>query len=76
MNGIASGYSENSAAPIGDVAQMNTAGFVDDTWKASKQLTLDLGIRLEHVGHWYDRDHIGLAVFYPSRVLADYEAGK
>ncbi len=37
-------------------------------------LTLELGIRIEHVGHWYDRDHIGLAVFYPGRVLTDYEA--
>jgi hypothetical protein len=74
--GIASGYTENNAAPIGDVAELNTAGFVDDTWKASKRLTLELGMRLEHVGHWYDRDHIGLAVFYPSRVLGDYEEGK
>ena len=76
VNGVASGYSENSAAPIGDVAQLNTAGFIDNTFKASKKLTLDLGIRIEHVGHWYDRDHIGLAVFYPSRVQGDYETGK
>jgi hypothetical protein len=76
VNGILSSYSENSAAPIGDVAQMSTAGFVDDTWKASKRLTLELGLRVEHVGHWYDRDHVGLAVFYPDRVQQDYYAGK
>ena len=58
-----SGYSENAGAPIGDVAQQSTAGFIDDTWKATHHLTLELGIRIEHVGHWYDRDHIGLAVF-------------
>ncbi len=74
--GMATGYSQNNAAPIGDVAELNTAAFVDDTWKTSKRLTLELGIRLEHVGHWYDRDHVGLAVFYPSRVLPDYESGK
>jgi hypothetical protein len=39
-------------------------------------LTLELGARVEHVGHWYDRDHIGTAVFYPDRVLADYNDGK
>ncbi len=73
--GMATGYTQNNAAPIGDVAQLNTAGYVDDTWKTSKRLTLELGIRLEHVGHWYDRQHVGMAVFEPSMVLPDYEAG-
>ncbi len=76
VNGLLSGYTEHNNAPIGDVAQQSTAGFIDDTWKATRHLTLDLGIRLEHVGHWYDRDHIGLAVFYPNRVLNDYYTGK
>ena len=74
--GIASGYSENNIAPIADLAFMTTAGFVEDSWKATSHLTLDLGIRLEHVGHWYDRDKVGMPVFYPSRVLADYYNGK
>jgi hypothetical protein len=76
VSGMLSGYSENNAAPIGDVAEQNTAAFVDDTFKATRRLTLELGIRLEHVGHWYDRDHIGLAVFEPGKVLSDYYAGK
>jgi len=76
VNGLANGYGENNAAPIGDVAQMSTAAFVDDTWKVTHRLTAELGIRMEHVGHWYDRDHIGLAVFYPDRVLSDYYTGK
>jgi len=76
VTGNASGYSENNAAPIQDFAYMATAAFVDDTWKATHHLTLDLGIRIEHVGHWYDRDKTGVAVFYPQRVLADYNDGK
>ncbi len=76
VDGLLSGYGENNGAPIGDVAQQSTAAFIDDTWKASRRLTLELGIRIEHVGHWYDRDHIGLAVFYPNRVLNDYFTGK
>jgi hypothetical protein len=76
VNGVLSGYGENNSAPIGDVAQQTTAVFVDDTWKTTRRLTLELGIRMEHVGHWYDRDHIGLAVFYPDRVLSDYYDGK
>ncbi len=35
-----------------------------------------MGARFEHIGHWYDRQHTGMAVFYPDRVLADYNSGK
>lgn len=76
VNGTLSAYAENNAAPIGDVAQMTTAFFADDTWKTTRRLTLDLGIRMEHVGHWYDRQGIGIAVLYPSRILSDYYAGR
>ncbi|HTZ58149.1 MAG TPA: carboxypeptidase regulatory-like domain-containing protein, partial [Acidobacteriaceae bacterium] len=74
--GILTGYSENNASPIADTAYQATAAFVDDTWKTTRRLTLSLGARVEHIGHWYDRDHIGMAVFYPLRVLPDYNAGK
>src|SRR5580698_465546 len=74
--GISSGYSENNTAPIQDFAYQTTAAFVDDSWKATRRLTVQAGIRLEHVGHWYDRDGTGVAVFYPQRVLADYNDGK
>jgi hypothetical protein len=76
VNGILSSYSENNSAPIQDLAQMSTAGFVDDTWKTTSRLTLELGIRLEHVGHWYDRAKTGVPVFYPDRVVSDYFNGK
>jgi hypothetical protein len=76
VSGLVNGYGEQANAPIGDVAQQSTAGFIDDTWKSTRRLTLELGIRLEHVGHWYDRDHVGLAVFYPGRVLQDFYTGK
>jgi len=74
--GILSGYSENNASPIADTAYQATAFFAADTWRATKRLTLSLGARIEHIGHWYDRQHIGMAVFYPDRVLSDYNSGK
>ena len=76
MMGVLTGYSENNASPIADTAYQATAFFVDDTWKATRRLTVELGARVEHIGHWYDRDHIGMAVFYPDRVLPDYNSGK
>ena len=74
--GTITGYSENNASPIADTAYAATAGFADDTWRVTKHLTLELGARVEHIGHWYDRQHIGMAVFYPDRVQSDYNGGK
>ena len=74
--GVVSGYSENNSSPIADTAYQATAFFVSDNWRATKHLTLELGARVEHIGHWYDRQHVGMAVFYPDRVLSDYNSGK
>lgn len=74
--GIANSYGEANSSPIADTAYAATAVFVQDQWKATNRLTLNLGARIEHVGHWYDRDGIGMAVFYPDRVLSDYNSGK
>ncbi len=74
--GIVNSYSENNSSPIADTAYQATAGFVSDNWRTTKRLTLELGARVEHIGHWYDRQHIGMAVFYPERVLSDYNSGK
>jgi len=76
VNGIVSSYSENNTAPIQDLAEMSLAGFVDDTWKVTPRLNLELGLRLEHVGHWYDRGKTGVPVFYADRVTSDYFNGK
>ncbi|HEY6374588.1 MAG TPA: carboxypeptidase regulatory-like domain-containing protein [Edaphobacter sp.] len=74
--GILNGYSENNSSPIADLAYQSTAVFVSDNWKVARRLSLELGARVEHIGHWYDRQHVGMAVFYPDRVLSDYNSGK
>jgi hypothetical protein len=76
LMGVITGYSENNSSPIADTAYQATSLFVDDTWKFNRRLTFELGARVEHVGHWYDRDHTGMAVFYPDRVVPDFNAGK
>ena len=76
VSGIATNYSENNSAPIADLAYMSTAVFVDDTWKVRNNLSIELGIRMEHVGHWYDRNRVGMPVFYKDRALQDFYNGK
>jgi hypothetical protein len=58
------------------MAYQNTAFYIDDSWKVSQRLNVELGVRFEHVGHWYDRSGIGMADFFPDRVFSDYQSGK
>ncbi len=74
--GLVTGYSENNSAPVSNMAYQVFAGYVDDVWKTSSRLTLDLGLRLDHLGHWYDRAQNGMAVWEPALVASDYAAGK
>ena len=74
--GNATGYTESNSSPVSNMAYQNTAFYVDDSWKVSKRLSLELGVRFEHVGHWYDRSGIGMADFFPDRVFSDYNSGK
>lgn len=71
-----SGFNQNSANPITDMAYRTTSAYVMDTWKVKPRLTLNLGIRFDHVGRWYDRQGTGMAVWLPGRVASDMGAGK
>ena len=74
--GDVTGYSESNSAPVSNMAYQNTAVYVDDTWQVAKRLSLEIGARFEHVGHWYDRSGVGMADFFPNRVFSDYQSGK
>ncbi len=73
--GAASNYSEWSKAQMQDLAYQDTSFYVDDSWKVNNRLSVELGARFEHVGHWYDRNGNGVAVFMPNLVLSDWNAG-
>ena len=74
--GSVTSYSESNSAPVSDMAYQNTAFYIDDQWKTTSRLSIEGGIRFEHVGHWYDRQGVGMAVFIPSKVFSDYYSGK
>jgi hypothetical protein len=74
--GNVTGYTESNSAPVSNMAYQNTAVYVDDSWKVNTRLNVELGARIEHVGHWYDRGGVGMADFFPDRVFSDYNSGK
>ena len=76
LMGNLSNYAESASSPLQDLAYQSVAFYVNDTAKVSKKLTVELGFRFDHVGHWYDRQGVGIAVFYPQRVISDYNSGK
>jgi Carboxypeptidase regulatory-like domain len=43
--------------------------FAQDTWKAASRLTLNFGLRVDHIGWWYDRKG-RIAIFNPSAYVA------
>ena len=74
--GIANGYEEENRQPYNDLAYKTISAYVDDSWKATRRLTLEIGVRFDHIGHWYDRTGNGVAVFLPDQVNSDFVSGK
>ena len=47
-------YYEQNSVPIPDYKQHQWSIWGQDSWKATRRLTLNLGLRLDHIGQWYD----------------------
>ena len=76
LMGIEQGYNENNASPVSDMNYQTFAVYFDDSWKASRRITVEFGIRMDHDGHWYDHQQNGEAVWIPGLAASDQAAGK
>ena len=61
--GILNGYQETSFNRINDIAYNTYEGFVQDSWKATRRLTFELGLRATHFQPWADRLGYGFSIF-------------
>jgi hypothetical protein len=59
-------FSQDQKALSANVFYKTFGFFVTDNWKATKRLTLDLGVRFDHLTPWTDGHGIGAAVFDPA----------
>jgi hypothetical protein len=74
--GISTSFTQNNYMPIQDMAYRTTSAYVMDDWKVTSGLTVNLGLRWDHIGRWYDRQGTGLAVWLPGRYANDLASGK
>lgn len=58
-------YSETISIPVPDELWHQWSLWAQDSWKATRKLTLNLGLRADHMGQWYDKLG-GTQVFDPA----------
>lgn len=75
FTGIATGYSEQNSSPVESLAFQTISGYIDDSYKVTRRLTVEFGLRIEHISHWYDRDGVGNAVWLPGLYSSDLLSG-
>jgi hypothetical protein len=76
FTGTATSYTEQNGAPVESLAFQTISFYVNDSWKATRRLTIEVGARFEHISHWYDRNGVGNAVWLPGLVASDFAAGQ
>jgi len=60
---LSGGYNESSFNRLNDIAYNTYEGFVQDSWKVRRNLTIELGIRFSHFQPWADRVGFGFSIF-------------
>jgi hypothetical protein len=63
LTGIVNSYTETSFNRINDIAYNTYEGFIQDSWKVTRKLSLELGVRFTHFGPWEDQLGFGFSVF-------------
>jgi hypothetical protein len=55
MMGRVQNYDEYSSDVVPDITQHEWSLWAQDSWKTTRKLTLNLGLRADHEGQWYDK---------------------
>lgn len=66
VTGSTSGFSQTNGAPTADFNYYQYSLYAQDSWKASRRLTLTYGVRFDHMGNWVPGNGPGLAVWDPA----------
>ena len=66
LSGRLSSYSEAQSSPVTNIHYGSLSFYGQDSWKVTRQLTLEYGIRLDHLTPWKDNSSVGFASWYPA----------
>lgn len=67
LTGRIANYGEQSFNRLNNIGSHIFEFFVQDDWKVSRRLTVNLGFRGSRLGAWYDREGFGFAIFDRAR---------
>jgi hypothetical protein len=74
--GASTAYTESTKNLMGKMAYQSLGFYAQDDWKATRRLTLNLGIRVTHDPGWTDSSgNYGFATWTPERYAKDHAAG-
>jgi len=62
---LSQGYTESSKNRVNDIAYNTYEPWLQDDWKVTRRLTVNLGLRMTHFQPWYDREGYGYSIFVP-----------
>lgn len=66
-----SSYYEQAMPPLGSLGQNEIGFYAQDSWRVNRKLTVEYGMRFDHLGLPYDENNVGAAVFDPSKYNND-----
>jgi hypothetical protein len=64
--GTMAGYDEQNFDAVPAFRYMSAEFYATDSWKVSRRLTLDYGLRVSHLGPWVDTTGYGFGAWYPN----------
>jgi hypothetical protein len=68
--GLANGYSQPQSMAIRHYVNQTTSAYINDNWKVSPRLSLQIGLRYDALPHAWERNN-DLENFEPSQYIAD-----
>ncbi len=67
-------YNQTNISPEPNLYFWNISGYVQDHWRITPRLTIDAGVRMEHITPWEDTHNVGIATFTPAAYAAGTNA--